>query len=256
MRRIAWLALLLLFPAVGCGEVPAAPPGQETVLAMGGPTEVWPPTPTPLPYPMPTSAPVTPLFHPSPTPGPTLIVLGAEWAPEAERDTYVSTTRVDEQGTLWVQGEGYSPGAPIIDGQPYPEITVPLGNAAGPFDESRQENATMPGTIGGKGIYFSYAPTAADPLYLYDRQGRRIFACPQGFAGQIQVDQWNNLYLVSSNGPNPTYTIEKYDQQGRLVAFFDLPLGALQIAANGAVYGLTMDWQTWATYYVIRAEYK
>jgi hypothetical protein len=171
-------------------------------------------------------------------------------------DQHIMAMRVDEQGTLWVQGEGYSPNAPIIDGQPYPEITVPLGNAAGPFDEARQQNVTMPGTIGSRGTYFSYSPTAADLLYLYDRQGQRIFACPQSFAGRIQVGQRNNIYLISSNGSNPTYTIKKYDQQGRLVASFDLPLGALQIDTDGTAYGLTMDWQTWATYYGIRAEHK
>ena len=384
MRRIASLALLLLLLAAGCGEVPTALPVQAPTLAPDQFTVPLPPTVTPMPYPLPTRELFSPKPLPTATPPPVVPVLGAEWAPEAERETYVSTTvvvapvgdgpgeigyyrpphtetlsihahdftvdahgsiyildvvnqrvvefdpqghfvanivygdavqgpgdlavdaegrvyiyeaaaygptpeeavpkvklfdpegkllwetpvpswftdrrilamRVDEQGVLWVQGEAHAPNAPIIEGQPYPVEAVPLGNATGVLEKAQQRNNAVPGTMSSRGVYFSYSSLASDPLYLYDRQGRLVFACPLAFAGDIFVDQGNNIYLVSSNGANQTYAIGKYDPQGRLLASLELPLGTLQCDVDGEFYSLAIDWQTWATYYVVRAQHK
>ncbi|MEM3554763.1 MAG: hypothetical protein QXU79_02980 [Candidatus Micrarchaeaceae archaeon] len=166
---------------------------------------------------------------------------------------HILAMRVDEQGTLWVEGRGFLPDSPVIEGQPYPEVVVPLGNAKETFDEKRQRAAAVSGVLWNTGTYLSYAPTARSPLYLYDRQGRPVYACPQGFAGRIQVDQKGNLYLSFYNDL-PGYTIRKYDRQGRQIASFDLPFGIIQIDAKGTVYDLT--WEAQTAYYVIRWQVK
>lgn len=389
MRRITCLALFLLLLAAGCGEVPTPQPGWETAPAEP-PTETLPPIPTPpetapaerpptrIPYPMPTPAPVTPMQRPTATAGPTPIVLGEEWAPEAERQTYVSTTvvlapvgdgpgevgfswrhypdglpihadqftvdargniyildvvnqrvakfdpqgkfvanvvygdavqfaanlaadaegriyiyelvnyaptleeivnkvklfdsegellwetpvpswfidrlimamRVDEQGTLWVQGEGYSPNSPVIDVQPYSRVSIPLGNAAGPFDldEDEQQAQAVPGHLlpSGKSMIVYYLPKTA--YVVYDSSGQPIYQVPEGI---IAIDLAGYMYCCKETDEG--YTTIKWDTLGRQIASFDLPFGWIRIEGDGTVYCFFIDRETWDTYYVIRA---
>jgi hypothetical protein len=392
MRRIACLALLLLFLATGCGEVPAAPPGEVPTLVVEQPsappaqdstvgpdqfTVPLPPTVTPIPYPLPTREPFTPRPLSTATPFPEVIVLGAEWAPEAERETYVSTTVVvakvgdgpgeigyqthgealpskadrftvdgygniyildrvnqrvakfdtqgrftqnipypgreelwypeliatdmegriylydggtnpemagvqcydaqgtlvqkypspswfidrrilamyrDKQGTLWVQGEGYSPNAPIIDGQPYSKVAVPLGDATGALnlDEEQQKALAVPGHLlpSGKPMIV-YSLTAAGPAFVYDSSGQPIYQVVEGISA---IDLAGKMYYIQYKGNG--YTIIKWDALGRRIASFELPLGYIHVENDGTVYCFGIDQETQETYYVVRARLK
>jgi hypothetical protein len=396
MLKRCCLIVLLLLLAAGCGEVPTAPPGQGSPLVVEQPSALpaQEPTPavdqsgwtvlpadTPIPYPLPTREPRTAPPLPTATPLPVVPVLGAEWAPETERQTYVSTAvvvakvgdgpgqlgfyraqegeiptraehfaldahgniyildvvnqrvvkfdpggrfvanivygdavqgpgdlavdadgrvyiyevaaygptpeeavpkvklfdpegkllwetpvpswfmdrlilgmRVDEQGTLWVQGEGYSPNAPIIDGQPYSKVAVPLGNAAGVLglDEDGQKALAVSGHLlpSGKPMIVR-SLTAAGPAFVYNSSGQPIYQVVEGISA---IDLAGNLYYFEEGDRG--YTIVKWDPKGQRIASFDLPFGIIRVEGDGTVYCFTMDWQTWATYYVIRAEHK
>lgn len=166
----------------------------------------------------------------------------------------VRTMRVDEQGILWVEGEGPYPGAPVIQDAPYPVVVVPLGSSTAVLDEEQQKSAAVPGMMCNTGTYLSYtSPSSAEwGLYLYDREGNPIYDCP-GCTGRFQTDRWNNLYLTSTGVRERT--VIRYDARGMQLAAVNLPIGSIRIAQDGTIYCLVMD-ETKQEYRVIRWQQK
>ncbi len=173
-------------------------------------------------------------------------------------DRRIRTMRVDEDGTLWVEGEGFLPSAPVIEGEPYPIVAVPLGNGntAEVFSEERQKMMAMPGhLLDSGGTVITYAPFSNS--YLYDLQGHRIYELANQ-RGVIAIDQWGFWYLVGYDPINTTMfmRLHKLAKDGKEVAAFDLPGPRLIVDKNGVVYCLVFDRQTKANYQVIRWQQK
>lgn len=164
----------------------------------------------------------------------------------------IHAMRVDEQGILWVEGNGSYQNAPIIESQRYATGIVPLGNANETFDEQYQRTAAVPGLMCNTGTYFSYI--VRDSLYLYDSQGHYLYECPH-CTGRFEMDTEGNMYLrryIYTEGQTSSYTVEKYNPQGRTVAAFGTPIGTIRVDETGAVYCLVFDQQSATHYQVIR----
>jgi hypothetical protein len=171
-------------------------------------------------------------------------------------DRRILAMRVDEQGTLWVQGEGYSPNAPVIDGQPYSKVAVPLGNAAGflSLDEEQQKALAIPGHLLPSGRPMTIRSlTAARPAFVYDSSGQPIYQVVEGVSA---IDLTGNMYDIQDQDGFRGYTVIKWNPRGQRIASFDLPLGWIRIEGDGTIYCFTIDRQTWDNYYIIRAEHK
>jgi hypothetical protein len=54
---------------------------------------------------------------------------------------------VDQNGTLWVDGSGFYPGAPFIEDTIYGWAAVSLGNATTVFAEGDRESKVVPGHV-------------------------------------------------------------------------------------------------------------
>ena len=172
-------------------------------------------------------------------------------------DRIIWAMRVDEQGTLWVQGEGGFPNALVIDKQPYSKVAFPLGNAKGPFDldEDEQKALAVSGHLlpSGKPLIVRTGPSAA---YIYDSSGRSIYQVIEGISA---LDLAGNLYYIQYiqyKDGGAGYTVIKWTPQGQRIASFDLPLGWVRIEGNGTVYCFAIDRETWDAYYVVRAQSK
>ncbi|MGC9023212.1 MAG: hypothetical protein ACP5NB_00005, partial [Chloroflexia bacterium] len=176
-------------------------------------------------------------------------------APSWFVDQRILAMRVDDRGTLWVMGEGFSPSAPIIDGQPYSKMAIPLGDTKGVLvlDAERQKEMAIPGHLLSSGrSMIIYSPTAAGPGFIYNSLGQPIYQVPEGISA---IDLAGNLYYIRYKDGGGGYTIIKWDSRGRRIASFDLPLGIFRIESDGSIHCLTMDqWQS--TYYIIRWQVK
>jgi hypothetical protein len=166
-------------------------------------------------------------------------------------DGLILAMRVDEQGTLWVEGQATYPNAPIIEGQPYPVVTVPLGTTAEAFSEERQKAMALPGHLLPNGkTMIVYTLSANGPAYIYDLQGKPIY---EPTVGVSSMDSAGNLYYA------PTQTVIKWNPRGQVIASFDTPAGTTLIDESGTVYCFTiftMDRQRLDTYRVIRWQQK
>jgi len=164
---------------------------------------------------------------------------------------------VDEQGVLWIAGDGSHPNAPIIGGQPYSPVSVPLGSAREVMDADRQRDLAIPGwllEIGGPVITYSFG----DYTYIYDRQGRAIYQYP-GREHLVAIDSQNNLYTIDEE----LGIITKYDQDGKRRSSFrtiarpyssEMAIGLVN--SEGAIYTLVWNFELRDAYRVIRWQQK
>ncbi len=172
---------------------------------------------------------------------------------------------IDEQGVLWIAGDGSLPDAPIIgypdapfiEGQPYSVVSVPLGNAREVIDAGRQRDLAIPGRLletGGPVITYSFG----DYTYIYNRQGQAIYRYPSR-ERLLAVDKQNNFYTVDDE----LGIIAKYDQGGkrrsslRIIAkpsSSEIAIGL--VSSEGTIYTLVWDFDLRDAYRVIRWQQK
>ncbi|MEM3554765.1 MAG: hypothetical protein QXU79_02990 [Candidatus Micrarchaeaceae archaeon] len=167
----------------------------------------------------------------------------------------VYAMHVDEQGTLWVEGEGYLPQSPVLETTdwPYPYVVVPLGNMLEEFEEEQQKTMAIPGHLSssGKTLIFQ-ALTAAGPAFLYNPYGQRIYEVMPSWG--INIDSLGNLYCFQYQDGKDRYTVVKYNPRGRRITSFNLPSHIIKyrVESDGTIYSFTMDWQTHSAYYIVR----
>jgi hypothetical protein len=244
-RFLTRCLLTLLLSLAACGEVPTATPlpGQST---LSPPTVdpypmsqvTW--TPDPYPRVIPTDVPWTPV-HPSPPPA--VPILGAEWAPLEERETYVSTTVVvapvgDGPGEIgYLVDARY--GLPVrashfaLDGQGNLYILDMANRRVAQFDANgdfvanivygdavRELKAAADLAVDPEGRVYIYDTGAsvgtnledmAPKVRLFDRQGTmlRTYPVPSWFSGQIhamRVDEQGILW-VEGRGSYPNASV-------------------------------------------------
>ncbi len=155
--------------------------------------------------------------------------------------------RVDEQGTLWVEGQGTYPSAPTVEGQPYPVVIVPLGNAIEAYQEEDQKASAIPGHLTASDKTLIVFSPPGNRGFVYDLRGQRVY---ESKVGVNSMDAAGNLYYVQETG------VTKWNPRGRVIASFALSVGTTLIDGNGTVYCLALDRHTWAAYYVMRWQQK
>ncbi len=159
--------------------------------------------------------------------------------------------KVDNQGTVWVEGIGDFPDAPTIEGQYYWQGIAPLGSATEVLTEEQQQANAVAGLMWNAGTYFGFMPdiNITATYYLYDNQGNRTYACPN-YMGSIETDLENNLYLVNS-AQGAWYIVDKYNPQGKIVSSFEVRPGSWLVVPGGTVYYLDVDEQN-SVYRIVR----
>ncbi|MGC8960729.1 MAG: hypothetical protein ACP5OO_13310 [Chloroflexia bacterium] len=160
---------------------------------------------------------------------------------------------VDEQGMVWIAGDGGHPDAPIIEGQPYSPVSVPLGTAREVMDADRQRDLAIPGWLletGGPVITYSFG----DYTYIYNRQGQVIYQCP-GRERLWAIDRQNNVYTIDEE----LGIITKYDQGGKrrssfspIAKPFSSEIAIELVNSEGTIYTLVWDFELRDAYRVIR----
>ncbi len=153
----------------------------------------------------------------------------------------IRAMRVDENGTLWIEGTqngGWS-GAPVIEGLPYQIVTLALGNSGEVFDRERQLASATAGLMSNTGNYISYSPFFGTNVtqYLYDSQGNRAYEC-RGCKGRFQMDRQGNMYMTYHELGAERYTVRKYAPDGKTLATMEMPVEPGVIDGEGAIYGL------------------
>mgnify|MGYP000623483644 CR=1 FL=1 len=158
--------------------------------------------------------------------------------------------QVDGEGIVWVEGEGSYPNMPIVEGEPYPVVTIPLGNAIALFDEERQRAEAKPGhLLFSGGTVITHALTGRGPAFLYDQQGHRIYGVSMT-EGVIGIDFRANIYTEEyrwrTGAIEFTKRLHKYNPAGQTIASFDLSTSTAEyvqtlVTAEGAVYCLVWN---------------
>ena len=161
--------------------------------------------------------------------------------------------RVDEQGILWSTGNGILPEAPVIEGQPYSKVSVPLGSAYEVFDTQYQVGLAIPGRLlrtGGPVITYSFGGYSGDYSYIYNRQGQPVYRYLNTL---LAIDRYGSLYTMDEDEG----ILAKYGHQGEQVSLLKVTAkpsvsAIVMVNDEGSIYALLWDFETKDAYRVIR----